>query len=78
MRQVAITDKKRKGKTKFSKQDKTKYNEQYFQMFGGEVEAVTLRCRNEMAKFCVNAIYTLTEYLWGYDHMEEMQGEGEY
>lgn len=48
MRQVTITYKKRKGKTKFSKQDKTKYNEQYFRIFGGEVETVTLKCRNEM------------------------------
>ena len=54
MRQVTITDKKRKGKTKFSKQDKTKYNEQYFRMFGGEVETVTLKCRNEMANVIID------------------------
>ena len=54
MRDVSITDKKRKGKTEFSRQDKAKYNEQYFRMFGGECETVTLRCKNEMANVIID------------------------
>lgn len=49
MREVSVTDKKRKGKTEFKKQDRAKYNEQYFRMYGGDFETVTLRCKNEMA-----------------------------
>ncbi len=54
MREVFVTDKKRKGKAAFNKQDKVKYNEQYFRMFGGEVETVSLRCRNEMANVIID------------------------
>ena len=54
MREVFITENKRKGKTAFNKQDKAKYNEQYFRMFGGEVETVSLRCRNEMANVIID------------------------
>lgn len=54
MREVSVTDKKRKGKAAFNKQDKAKYNEQFFRMFGGEVETVSLRCRNEMANVIID------------------------
>lgn len=30
------------------KQNKTKYTQQHFRMYGGEVETVTLKCRNDM------------------------------
>ena len=35
MRQVSVTDMKRQGKSEFDKQDRAKYNEQYFRMYGG-------------------------------------------
>ena len=54
MRNVSVLDKKRKGKTEFSKQDRAKYNEQYFRMYGGEVETVTLKCKNEMANVIID------------------------
>ncbi len=53
MRGVEVTASKRKGKSEFSRQDKAKYNEQYFRMYGGDVQTVTLKCRNSMA----NVIY---------------------
>ena len=54
MRNVEVVDKKRKGKTEFNKQDKAKYNEQYFRMYGGNIETVTLRCKNEMANVIID------------------------
>jgi len=54
MRNVSVTEEKRRGKKEFDKQDRAKYNEQYFRMFGGEVETVTLRCRNEMANVIID------------------------
>ena len=54
MREVELTDKRRKGKMKFNKQDKAKWSEQYFRMFGGEIETVTLKCKNEMANVIID------------------------
>ena len=54
MRDVSVVDKKRKGKTEFSKQDRAKYNEQYFRMYGGDFETVTLKCKNEMANVIID------------------------
>ena len=54
MREVELTNKRRKGKMKFNKQDKAKWSEQYFRMFGGEIETVILKCRNEMANVIID------------------------
>ena len=54
MREVELTDKRRKGKRAFNKQDKAKWSEQYFRMFGGEIETVTLKCKNEMANVIID------------------------
>jgi hypothetical protein len=54
MRDVSITDTKRKGVSEFKKTKKEKYNSQYFRMFGGEIERVTLKCKNEMANVIVD------------------------
>ena len=54
MRKVSVTDEKRKGKTEFNKQDRAKYNEQYFRMYGGDFETVTLICKNEMANVIID------------------------
>ena len=54
MRDVSCTDSKRKGKTLFIKQDKAKYNELYFRMYGGDLETVTLKCKNDMANVIVD------------------------
>ena len=54
MREVSETESKRQGKEEFIKHDKTKYNEQYFRMYGGDVETVTLKCKNEMANVIVD------------------------
>lgn len=54
MRDVSVTNKKRKGITEFKKQNKAKYTQQHFRMYGGEVETVTLKCRNDMANVIVD------------------------
>ena len=54
MREVSVLDMKRKGKTEFNKQDRAKYNEQYFRMYGGKLERVTLKCKNEMANVIID------------------------
>ena len=54
MRNVSISDTKRKGVTEFKKTNKSKYSQQYFRMFGGEIETVTLRCENSMANIIVD------------------------
>ena len=54
MRNVEVTDIKRKGKTEFNKQDKAKYNKQFFRMYGGELETVTLLCKNDMANVIID------------------------
>ena len=54
MRNVEVTDIKRKGKNEFNRQDKAKYNELYFRMYGGEVKTVTLLCKNEMANVIID------------------------
>ena len=54
VRNVELTNKRRKGKMKFNKQDKAKWSEQYFRMFGGEIETVTLKCKNEMANVIID------------------------
>lgn len=54
MRDVSALDKKRKGKTEFGKQDRAKYNEQYFRMYGGDFERVILKCKNEMANVIID------------------------
>ena len=54
MREVSATNTKRKGITEFKKQNKTKYTQQHFRMYGGEVEIVTLKCKNEMANVIID------------------------
>ena len=54
MRNVKQSVKKRHGGTEFKKQNKAMYTQQHFRMFGGEVETVTLRCKNEMANVIVD------------------------
>ncbi|SEQ38506.1 Predicted DNA-binding transcriptional regulator YafY, contains an HTH and WYL domains [Lachnospiraceae bacterium NE2001] len=54
MRNVSVLDEKRKGKTEFNKQDRAKFNEQYFRMYGGEVETVVLKCTNDMANVIID------------------------
>ena len=54
MRDVSVTNNKRKGITEFKKQNKAKYTQQHFRMYGGEVETVTLKCRNDMANVIVD------------------------
>ncbi|MBO4591962.1 MAG: WYL domain-containing protein [Eubacterium sp.] len=58
MRKVVVTDANRKGKTLFNSQDRAKYNEQYFRMYGGEFAKVTLRCKNEMANVIIDQFGT--------------------
>lgn len=54
MRDVSVLYHKRKGITEFKKQNKAKYTQQHFRMYGGEVETVTLKCRNDMANVIVD------------------------
>lgn len=54
MRDVSVTNNKRKGITEFKKQNKAKYTQQHFRMYGREVETVTLKCRNDMANVIVD------------------------
>ncbi len=49
-----MADIKRKGKTEYGRLDKAKYNEQYFRMNGGEVQTVTLLCKNDMANVIID------------------------
>ena len=58
MRDVSVTNDKRKGITEFKKQNKAKYTQQHFRMYGGEVETVTLKCRNDMANVIVDQFGT--------------------
>lgn len=58
MREVDVTSKKRQGKAEYSKKDKTKYNEQFFRMYDGEIETVTLRCKNKMANVIIDQFGT--------------------
>ena len=52
--EVAVLDAKRKGKTEYSRQDKAKYNEVYFRMYDGDIESVTLKCKNSMANVIID------------------------
>ena len=54
MREVSATETMRKGITEFKKQNKAKYTQQHFRMYGGEVETVTLKCRNDMANVIID------------------------
>ena len=54
MRSVSVSDRKRKGAAEFRKTNKSKYSQQYFRMFGGRIEKVTLKCRNDMANVIVD------------------------
>lgn len=54
MRNVEITDIKRKGASEFKKTNKSKYSQQYFRMFGGKIERVVLKCKNEMANIIID------------------------
>ena len=45
---------KRKGVTKYRKRNEEKCTQQHFRMFGGELQTVTLRCKNEMANVIVD------------------------
>ncbi len=54
MRDVEESVKKRNGVMEFKKLNKAKYTQQYFRMFGGELETVTLRCKNELSNVIVD------------------------
>ncbi len=54
MREVDVLDVKRKGKMEFNRQDKAKYNEVYFRMYDGDIESVTLKCKNTMANVIID------------------------
>lgn len=54
MLDVEIVDQKRKGVTKYRQQNKAKYTQQHFRMYGGELQTVTLLCENEMANVIVD------------------------
>ena len=54
MRDVNVQDVKRKGKTEYSRQDKAKYNEVYFRMYDGDIETVTLKCKDSMANVIID------------------------
>lgn len=54
MRDVTESEKKRNGAMEFKKLNKAKYTQQNFRMFGGELETVTLRCKNEMSNVIVD------------------------
>ena len=54
MREVDVLDVKRKGKMEFTRQDKAKYNEVYFRMYDGDIESVTLKCKNSMANVIID------------------------
>ena len=54
MRDVTESVKKRNGFTEYKKLNKAKYTQQHFRMFGGELETVTLRCKNEMSNVIVD------------------------
>lgn len=54
MREVDVLDVKRKGKTEFNRQDKAKYNEVYFRMYDGDIETVTLKCKDSMANVIID------------------------
>ena len=54
MRDVSESVKKRNGVMDFKKLDKSKYTQQHFRMYGGEVETVTLCCKNELSNVIVD------------------------
>ena len=54
MREVSLSENKRKGAAEFKKTNKSKYSQQYFRMYGGDIERVTLKCKNEMANVIVD------------------------
>ena len=54
MGDVSVTNTKRKGITEFKKQKKAKYTQQHFRMYGGKVETVTLKCKNDMANVIID------------------------
>ena len=54
MRDVTESVKSRNGFAEYKKLNKAKYTQQHFRMFGGELETVTLRCRNEMSNVIVD------------------------
>ena len=54
MREVEATSDKRQGRAEYSKKDKAKYNEQFFRMYDGNIETVTLRCKNKMANVIID------------------------
>jgi len=58
MRGVTITKQNRQGKREFNKQDQAKYNEQFFRMYGGDLETITLKCKNEMANVIIDQFGT--------------------
>ena len=58
MREVDVTSKKRQGKAEYGKKDKAKYNEQFFRMYDGKIETVTLRCKNKMANVIIDQFGT--------------------
>ncbi len=49
-----VLDAKRRGITKYRKENTAKYTQQHFRMFGGERKTVTLLCRNDMANVIVD------------------------
>ena len=54
MRDLQQSVKKRNGATEFKKQNKAMYTQQHFRMYGGEIETVTLRCKNELSNVIID------------------------
>lgn len=54
MLDVGIIEQKRKGISKFRQQNKARYTQQHFRMFGGDIQTVTLLCENEMSNVIVD------------------------
>ena len=54
MLDAEVVDAKRKGITKYHKRNEEKYTQQHFRMFGGEMQTVTLRCKNHLANVIVD------------------------
>lgn len=49
-----ITEEKREGKALFDKLDIAAYTDTHFSMFGGDVERVTLKCKNELSNVVID------------------------
>jgi len=51
---IEMTDRPREGKDAFEEAQLARYSARLFRMFGGEVQTVTLECRNDMANILID------------------------